>query len=467
MKRNYPVIWLTVLAVSLGGAGTWAAQEEMNQEEGVKLLRQTSQAFTAVAEKAVPAVVAVQVEQAVRRGRQQFGSPFDEDFFERFFGPRFRQYQQPREERRVGQGSGFIISEDGYVLTNYHVVGEADKITLTTADGRKFDEVELVGADEKTDIALLKIQDVSDLPVIELGDSDAMRIGEWVIAVGNPFGLTETVTVGVVSAKGRQVHGNEDVYEDFIQTDAAINPGNSGGPLLNLDGKAIGVNSAIVTGTGGYMGIGLAIPINMAKSIVDQLKETGEVVRGYAGIRMQDLTDEIARALDLKIRRGAIVTWVEDGSPAAKAGLKEQDVIVEINGRQITGSQDVKNIIGFTAPGKEVEITVNRDGKQRTLTLVTGKQPATAEVETKLGMRVRDNGDERGVEIAEVEPGSAAASVGLEAGMTILSINRRPVNTVRDFNEAIAAAREAGARSVALFVRGETFTYYVTLPLEK
>lgn len=439
---------------------TFGASDDLN------ILRRTSQAFTDVAKEAVPAVVAVQSEYTVTSGSGLSGSPFDNDFFEYFFGPRFRG-RSPREEKRIGQGSGFIISEDGYVLTNHHVVADADKITITMNDGSKYEDVEVIGSDDKADVALLKIKGAKNLPTVKLGDSDQLQIGEWVIAVGNPFGLTETVTVGVVSAKGRKLHTEgSDVYEDFIQTDAAINPGNSGGPLLNIDGEVVGINAAIVTGDRGYMGIGLAVPVNMAKSIKDQLINTGKVTRGYAGFDLQDLTEDIAKALGLKIRRGAIITRIEKDSPAAQAGLQEQDIITEIDGKKIESSQDAKNVIGFAAPGSELKIVVNRDGREKTITLITGTRPVTEELINKLGIQIKNADDREGVVITEVKSGSEAARV-LRPGMMILALNRVRVDSVRTFMDLLKKAEDEQKTQVALLVQSDIYTYWVALPLEQ
>ena len=307
MNVHVKKVILIAAAVVLTGvpAKAWAAEEG----NGVDTLRKASRAFSEVAQKATPAVVAVQVETVVRTAGGFMGSPFDDEFFERFFGPRSRS-RQPQERRRSGQASGFIISEDGYVLTNHHVIDRADTIRIKMGDGRTFDAVDVVGSDEKADVALLKIKDAQGLPYLELGDSDDLFVGEWVVAIGNPFGLTETLTVGVVSAKGRRVSQRADDYQDFIQTVAAINPGNSGGPLLNLDARVVGINSAIITGTGGYMGVGLAVPINMAVLIKDQLIASGRVERGYLGITMQDLTHDLAEYFNLESGSGGVMMGV-------------------------------------------------------------------------------------------------------------------------------------------------------------
>jgi len=443
----------------------WAAVED-----DTAALRQTSKAFTAAVKKALPAVVAVQSEYTVSGSEWTYRSPFEDDFFERFFGfgPRFRT-PVPRQEKRIGQGSGFIISEDGYILTNHHVVADADKLTVLLHDGRRFENVEIVGSDEKADLALLKIPGIKGLPTVDLGNSDLIEVGEWVIAVGNPFGLMETVTVGVVSAKGRRIRGDDaSVYEDFIQTDAAINPGNSGGPLLNIDGQVIGINAAIVTGdTGvrGYMGVGLAVPINMAKSMAEQMIKTGKFVRGYAGIGLQDLTEDIAQGLDLKVRRGAIITQVYENSPAEAAGLQPDDVIISIDNRQIYSSQDVRNVIGYSAPGTELTIVVLRKGQEKKITLKVGARPVAEEIVDQLGIEVKNSEDGRGVVITNVKEDSDAARVGLRPGMVILSINQEQVNSVAEFKNALSKLE--GKDKVILSVKTDYMTYYVVLPLKK
>ncbi|MEJ5258750.1 MAG: Do family serine endopeptidase [Anaerohalosphaeraceae bacterium] len=448
-------------------AGIWMLSVPVRAgSEELAELKRTSRAFTEAVKKALPAVVAVQSEYTVQAIR--YRSPFEDDFFERFFGPRFR-LPMPREERRIGQGSGFIISEDGYILTNHHVVADASKITILLHDGRRFENVEIVGSDDKADLALLKIPDVKGLPTVKMGNSDLLEVGEWVIAVGNPFGLTETVTVGVVSAKGRRIRGDDTgVYEDFIQTDAAINPGNSGGPLLNIDGEVVGINAAIVTGdTGvrGYMGIGLAVPINMAKSMAEQMIQTGKFVRGYAGIGLQDLTEDIAQGLDLRVRRGAIITQVYEGSPAEQAGLQPDDIIISIDNREIHSSQDVRNVVGYSAPGTKLTFVVLRNGHEKKIVLTVGTRPVAEDMIDQLGIQVRNSDDGTGVVITEVKGDSNAARVGLRSGMVILSVNRERVNSVADFKEALRKAE--GRDKVILSVRADRMTYYVVLPLKK
>lgn len=472
-QLNYKVMLWAFLAV------LWAANSGIAQrDDDVETLRKVSRAFSQVAQKATPAVVAVQVETVERVNLDFWGSPFDDEFFERFFGPRFRR-PAPQERRRSGQASGFVISADGYVLTNHHVIKNADKIRILMADGKTYDNVKIVGSDEKADVALLKIEDVNNLPYLELGDSDDLYVGEWVIAIGNPFGLTETVTVGVVSAKGRKVSDfGEEMYQDFIQTDAAINPGNSGGPLLNLDGKVVGINTAIISGSGGYMGIGLAVPINMAIQIKEQLLATGRVERGFIGITMQDLTPELAEFFELKSTKGVVIMDVTKNSPAEKAGLKKDDVIIRVNGREISDSRDVRNIIGLTPPGRKVTMTIVRNGKEKNIEITVGSREEselaqTSELGRKLGLTVRTIDADlarqnrltegQGVWVESVEPNSPAARAGIQPEMVILSVNRRPVSSVAEFNQALKESEQS--KRVVLLVQSGRFSRYVILSL--
>ncbi len=473
-KTKAFVKW-TVLLMFVMVSAAWVQADDSN---GIETLRKASRAFSEVAKKATPAVVAVQVETVVRMSDGFTGSPFDDEFFERFFGPRQRS-RTPQERRRSGQASGFIISEDGYILTNHHVIDGADSIRIKMGDGRTFEGVQVIGSDEKADVALLKIKDAQGLPFIELGNSDDLEVGEWVVAIGNPFGLTETLTVGVVSAKGRKVNQRgEDVYQDFIQTDAAINPGNSGGPLLNLDAKVVGINSAIISGSGGYMGVGLAVPINMANLIKDQLIATGRVERGYIGIIMQDLTPELAEYFNLKSQNGVVVMDVTKDSPAEKAGLKKDDVIIRVNKKDVSDSQDIRNIIGLTQPGTEVEVVIIRSGKEQKFTLtVAGRDQSelaqTGEIGRKLGLTVRTVDKEiaqrnnlnegEGIFVETVASGSPAANAGIEPNMLILSVNRVTVNTVAEFNEALKESEQS--KRALLLVKTGRYSQYVLLRL--
>ncbi len=485
-RRRLRVLLVVVLLLSIVSL---AGESSAEIDDGVAALREMSRGFTAAANKAIPAVVFVNVEKTIEIGspygqRSPFGFDdsrgffdFDEELLERFFGYRRPRQRGPRKYQERGQGSGFIISEDGYILTNNHVVGEADKITVKLHDGRKLD-AEVVGTDPKSDVAVIKVG-AKNLPVIELGDSDELEIGEWVIAVGNPFGLEATVTVGVVSAKGRGGVGIAD-YEDFIQTDAAINPGNSGGPLLNLEGKAVGLNTAIFSQSGGYMGIGFAIPINMAKAIKNQLVESGKVTRGYLGIRMEDVKPELAEYFELKPNQGVSVLQVFSDSPADEAGLKAGDMILEMDEKKIEGSQQFKNAVAMIEPGTKVTLLIFRDGKELKKKVKVGSLSDSAfatdvsEIGRQLGLGVqeltkdlaRQFGYEpgEGVIVSQVTDGGIAARAGIRSGMLIVNVNRRNVNTVAEFNEALEET--AKTRKVLMLIKFENFAKYVLLTLD-
>jgi len=465
--------------VSLVVFATAVMTPVVSAEKGIATLRETSKAFSEVAKKAIPAVVSLKVEKTIREeGQSYYYSPFDDDFFEYFFGPRYYR-RPPRQRQQIGQGSGFIISADGYILTNNHVVGGADKITVTLQDGKEFDDARIIGTDPKSDVALIKI-DGHDLPVIELGDSDALDIGEWVIAVGSPFGLQATLTVGVVSAKSRGVGLAE--YEDFIQTDAAINPGNSGGPLLNIEGKAVGLNTAIFSQSGGYMGIGFAIPINLAKSISDQLRKSGKVTRGYLGIVMhpEKITTELAEVFGLEDNKGVLITEVVPDSPADKAGLKRRDIIVALDGKTVEDWQSFRNHVALLEPGTKVTLSVFRDGKEKEIKVEIGSleegQAALgmSDIAEKLGLQVQELTDElarrfgyedaEGVIVTKVTDGSPADRAGIGAGMLIVSVNRQDVSTVKEFTEALKES--AKTKKVLLLVRNERYAQYVVLSLK-
>ena len=459
------------------------------QDHGIESLRQTGKAFAAVAKEASPAVVFIQVEKRINQQRSvQFFSPFSEnspfgdEFLRHFFdapqSERPRQFRQPPQQQVVGQGSGFIISKDGYILTNNHVVGDADKVTVKLQDGREF-KAKTIGTDSHFDVAVIKI-DNKNLPVLPLGDSDAIEVGEWVVAIGNPFGLSHTLTVGVVSAKGRSRVGIAD-YENFIQTDAAINPGNSGGPLIDLDGKAVGMNTAIFSRSGGYMGIGFAIPINMIKSIKDQLIQSGRVTRGHLGIAIQDLTPELAKSFGLKNQQGILIAQVSEGSPAEKVGLKQGDVIVEFAGKPVDEVGAFRNVAALKTPGSKEKITVLRNGKRKTLFITIGEMPddelaALGEPHSleKLGLTVqtltpdlaRNFGiqDGEGVVVIRVTPGSAAALAGINPGVVILEVNRTPVSNTEEFKRAVAQTQEGDV--VLLLIRDGQYSLYVPLTIE-
>jgi serine protease Do len=420
------------------------------KEEDIDTLRETGRAFSRIASEATPAVVSIRVEQTVE---QQMPQDFP---FEFFFGPQYRQQQQqePQQRRQMGQGSGFIISKDGYILTNNHVINDADSIRVTLKDGREFD-AELVGTDPDTEIALIRIKDEADLPTVKLGDSDALEVGEWAIAVGNPFGLQETVTAGIISATGRSQVGITD-YENFIQTDAAINPGNSGGPLLNIDGEVIGINTAIYSRSGGYMGIGFAIPINMALDIQDALIKDGQVRRSLIGVYLQRITPELAESFDLDNTDGILITQVSEDSAADEAGIEAGDIAVELNGKPVGKLATFRNRISALPPGTEIELTILRNGKREVKTMTTrakdgGGTGGSVELLRKAGFDVEELTEETiqqlrlpinisGMLVSAVEPGSPAWRGGLRTGMIIRSVNRIPADTAEDFRNALESA---------------------------
>ncbi|MFO7578062.1 MAG: DegQ family serine endoprotease [Pelovirga sp.] len=476
---RYKILLPFLLSVLLLAGGV--APSAFAQDPGLENLRETGEAFRSVARKVSPAVVYIQVEKEVQ-AREQWsnpfeGSPFGDEFFRRFFGqpPQQQQPQQRAPQRRAtGQGSGFLISADGYIMTNNHVVGDADKISVQFQDGREF-EARLIGADPPTDVALIRIEVDEDLPFLKLGDSDRLEVGDWVLAFGNPFGLSHTMTAGIVSAKGRSGIGLTD-YENFIQTDAAINPGNSGGPLVNLDGEVVGMNTAIFSRSGGYMGIGFAIPINMASNIYLQLAEHGTVTRGRIGVYIQDLTRELAESFDIDQRQGILISQVMEDSAADKGGLQQGDVILKLNGDSVTNVASFRNQIALTRPGTTVELEILRKGKIRQHKIVVDTLEAEVVEATSpgevplLGLRLQKLTAElaeqfgyqagRGVLVAAVEPGSIAALAGIQRGALIEEVNRVEVSEPEEVASLIA---ESQRDTVLLLVRQGNASRYLAL----
>ena len=420
---------------------------------------QTVPDFASLAKKIGPMVVNVSTVQMRKTAENVPGSddPLSQ-FWQRFFGGRVPRGPQ----RQGGLGSGFIIDRDGTILTNYHVVDGADKITVTLSNGQSF-TAKVLGRDQKTDIAIIKIDAQQDLPAVSLGDSDQLEVGEWVMAIGNPFGLDHTVTAGIVSAKGR--HIGDGPYEDFIQTDASINPGNSGGPLINLRGEVVGINTAIFSQSGGNIGIGFAIPTNLVKDLLPQLKAKGKVVRGFLGTTIQKITPDIAESMGLKQPNGALVADVAMDGPAERAGIKTGDVIVAFDGKEIKDSADLPLQVARLAPGKRVQVKILREGKDLTLPITVGEfkesevvasgetgelgltvEKVTPEVAEELGLKRAE-----GLVITAVKPGSAAEDGGLQTGDVITEINRHPVRTMADFRRETAKAGKG--QSVLFLVR--------------
>lgn len=417
--------------------------------------------FATIAEKVGPAVVGIVADKIERRqSRSGFGDGPSDDFWDRFFGtPRNPQ----QEYRSKAGGTGFFISEDGYILTNNHIVENAIKIIVTSLQGDEY-TAELIGTDSKTDIALIKVNG-SSFPYANLGNSEQLKVGEWVLAIGNPLGFAHTVTAGIVSAKGRQLQtaATDLPYQDFIQTDAAINRGNSGGPLVNMSGEVVGITSMIYTPTGGNIGIGFAIPSDLITKIVTQLKDTGKVVRGYLGIRLQqtDINDELKEVLNLKSKKGAMINAVEPGTPADKAGLKKYDVIIEINGKPVENNNDLLFKIADIRPGTKVDLIVIRDEEEQTFSVKlaelvdTDVPEAQASTEDDIGYSVQDLTpsiagrygfqSQDGVLIMSVSRYSEAEEEGIQPGDIILEVNRQPVQNVRDFQKIIKKINKGGA----------------------
>ena len=453
-------------------------------QASIATLRQMGKAFASIAEKTSPAVVSLKSERTITReypSMQEwpFGEPFS-DPFDFFFrrSPRQRSPQRQYREPRIAQGSGFIISADGYMLTNNHMVEGAEKVDVELTDGRKF-TAKIIGTDSDSDVAVVKI-DAGNLPYLELADSDTLEVGEWVLAIGNPLGLSHTVTAGIVSAKGRSGFGLAD-FENFIQTDAAINFGNSGGPLINLDGKVVGINTAIA-GSSGNIGIGFAIPINMAKHVYDQLIKGGTVERGFLGVGVEDLTPETAPYFGLKEdAKGVLIPEVTPDSAADKAGIKYKDIILELNGKPVESRDAFRNQIAMLEPGSQIDLVVWRDGKRLPLTVKLGKRPPTEELTgnlspetlSELGFTVEDLTDELagrygyegqdGVIVGEVESGSQAEQKGIAPGALIKEVNQQKIRNTKEFNEAIKKARKEGG--ALLLVKRGRFTFFVPLKL--
>ncbi|MGM0452889.1 MAG: DegQ family serine endoprotease [Thermodesulfobacteriota bacterium] len=426
------------------------------------------QSFTQLAEQASPAVVNIRTVKTMDNGGQVFRhffggpqqngpqGPFDE-FFKRFF-----EDQDPREFKRKSLGSGFIMDKEGFIVTNNHVIENADEIQVKLKNGKEYD-AEIIGSDPQTDIALIKVKAKADLPVIEIGDSDAVKIGQWVMAIGNPFGLEHTVTAGIVSAKGRVIGAGP--YDNFIQTDASINPGNSGGPLLNMDGEVIGINTAIVSGG---EGIGFAIPTSMATDIIAQLKKSGEVTRGWLGVGIQELNADLQDYYD--VEDGVLITQVFPGDPADKAGIKPKDIIVTVNGKAVRSPRELSQRIAEIQPGNEARLEIVREGETRTVTVTIAKrkEDKTADVQRRpdaqpqdaLGLEVTDLTKDmaqrynlestKGIIVTNVAGDSKAYEAGFNEGDIIREINHQPVDSVDQYRKIINKAE-----------KGETLYFYV------
>lgn len=443
----------------------------------------SGQTFVDIAKAVKPAVVNIYATKSTGRGEGPHATPFEDPFFRRFFGDEFfRKFeQQPKERKERGLGSGVIVESNGLIITNNHVVGKADEIRVTLSDKREF-KAKLIGTDPKTDIAVVRIE-ATGLPTVPWADSDRLEVGEFVLAVGNPFGLTQTVTLGIVSALGRAAGIAE--YEDFIQTDAAINPGNSGGALVNVRGELVGINTAIFSQSGGNMGIGFAVPSSMAQSIMGQLVQTGKVVRGWLGVSIQDLTPELASQFGLGNTKGVLVSDVMDDSPAKKAGFERADVIVEYDGKSMDSPAHLRNAVAQTPVGKKVLVNIIRDKKPKTIELTIAEQPKSMaqsgeedggesatpagvlsaldvrELTEELASRYGLKSGERGVVVVRVKPGTSAEELGVREGDLIIEVNREPVTSVKAYEKV--AGKLPKDHPVLLLLKRQGRTIYLTL----
>nr|WP_302474549.1 Do family serine endopeptidase [Roseococcus sp. MDT2-1-1] len=437
--------------------------------------------FADLVERVAPAVVRVTVVGRAQVAESEVppemrGSPLEE-FFRRFGGGgnsgRGSGGQQPR--RAMGQGSGFIIDASGFVVTNNHVIGSAERVTVELADGREL-PARVVGSDPQTDIALLRVEVGASLPTVPWGDSNALRVGDPVLAMGNPFGLGGTATSGIVSARGRQIGAGP--YDDFIQTDASINPGNSGGPLFNTRGEVVGVNTAIFSPSGGNIGIGFAVPSQLARRVIEDLRDDGKVERGWLGVSLQPLDRELAQALGVE-EGGALLAAVEPGSPADRAGLKAGDVVTRAGDRPVRSPRDLSGAVAAARPGADLALTINRDGQRREQPVSLGTPPDRREVAARGGQRParepgagalglalgpRQGGGE-GASVTRVAPDSAAAERGLQPGDVILRVGNQEIKGPGDVVAAVEAARQAGRPVVALQIQRGEASSFIALPL--
>ena len=496
LKSLKTVFLASTLAAGMTGAAlvtTGLVSSPLSLAEPVTVVAPQAPSFADVVEAVSPAVVSVRVEAEVQPASNQNSFRFDrrhgEDFFRDFFrdhdrygGRGFRDRRDrryggpgPRVPRRFGmsQGSGFFVSDDGYIVTNHHVIENGSKFTVVMHDGTEM-KASLVGADSRTDLAVLKVESDKKFTYVAFGEKNP-RIGDWVVAVGNPFGLGGTVTAGIVSANGREISRNR--FDDFIQIDAAVNKGNSGGPAFNLSGEVIGVNTAIFSPSGGNVGIAFAIPAKLAKEIVDDLIDDGQVVRGWLGVQIQPVTQDIAESVGLEEARGAIVTDPQDDSPAEKAGIRAGDVIVEVDGKSIRGPKELAKTIGSYQPDSKVAISIWRNGESKELSVTLGSlNVATANRSVpqsqktslaSLGLELDRAPDGNGVVVANVDPDSGAAKKGLRPGDVITSVNGEEVSDPEDVQKIVSQADELGRKATLFQIQRGDSSSFVAVPFAR
>jgi serine protease Do len=479
MKRNTwrkttIIAWTLFCLIAVYGVSSLLYPISAPEAQTTSTVAAIPGSFSELAKGASPSVVNISTVKVVK-GRERAPLPFGpndpfREFFDRFFGD-----QLPKDFRQRSLGSGFIIDKEGLILTNNHVVEKTDEIKVTLSDKREF-RAEIIGRDPKTDLALIRIEADTPLEPLPLGDSEKLDVGDWVVAIGNPFGLGHTVTAGIVSAKFRQLGAGS--YDNFIQTDASINPGNSGGPLLNTVGEVVGINSAIFTQTGGSVGIGFAIPINMAKDLLPQLKK-GKVVRGWLGVLIQKITPELKDKLDLKDEKGALVADVVSGGPAEKAGLKRGDVIVSFDGKEIEEMKQLPYVVASTPVGKMVTVELIRKGKKNALQVEVGElkeeaePPVVAEAEPNLGLTLKEITPElarnfrlsetSGLVVVQVEANSPAAEAGVAPGDIILEVDQESMKSLAEFNKKMGSY--TAGDTVLLLINRRGSTLYITLKI--
>jgi serine protease Do len=484
--KNKIVVGISVLLIGflLGGLSFYLLGKITGQQRGYvpfsphvpRQIAESSKAFSEIASSLSPSVVNISTTKVMKREL----APLLDDPFSEFFSP-FRDFKMPKKWKEQSLGSGVIVSPDGYIITNNHVIEQADEIRVTLFDKRSF-KAKVIGADNKTDVAVVKI-DADSLYAVQWGDSDKLQVGEFVLAIGNPYGLSHTITMGIISAVGRANVGIAD-YEDFIQTDAAINPGNSGGPLVNTKGEVIGINTAIFSKSGGYQGIGFAVPSNMARLVMNQLIQKGKVTRGWLGVTIQEITPELSQKFGLKTAKGALIGDVAKGSPAEKSGLRRGDIILEFNGKKVDDVGNLRNMVAQSKVGAQIPLTILRSGKEYSINVTTSELPKeaseagsgnapeenaleglaglnvielTREISRQLGL----TRDEKGVVVVRVDPGSSVEDAGLRKGDVIQEIDRKKVARLDDYTRIAANVRSGD--TVLMFINRGGKKFYVTI----